>query len=182
MAHEKEKLAEARHFYTQMLKEVGDREKFTYNLSAFLSSARSVLQYALEEAKTKKGGQQWYDNHVTASPVLSFFRDKRDFNIHIGPITPTQYSELIVHCTVHAIVSTSLAHLHGNGKILYQSPPEIPEPRAEATKVESPGGGETYYRFVDWQGSEDVMTLCEEYFDESQRIVEDGIQNGFLTQ
>jgi hypothetical protein len=78
MAHEKRKLAEARYFYSLMRQEVNDREKFTFNLSAFLSAARSVLLYALETPKNKNGGQQWYDNHIAASSVLSFFRDKRD--------------------------------------------------------------------------------------------------------
>lgn len=55
--NERSKLAEARYFYSRMRKEVDDREAFTCNLSAFLAAARSVLQYALKEAKTKTGGQ-----------------------------------------------------------------------------------------------------------------------------
>lgn len=48
---EQEKLKEAKYFYSRMKEERGqeDRESFKYNLSAFLSVARSVLQYALKE-------------------------------------------------------------------------------------------------------------------------------------
>ena len=54
--YEQEKLGEANYFYSRMLSEAVDRDAFIFNLSAFLSSARSVLQYAFKEAQTKSGG------------------------------------------------------------------------------------------------------------------------------
>ena len=45
------KLKEAQYFNSEMVKKQLNRDSFNYNLSAFLSSARSILQYALEEAK-----------------------------------------------------------------------------------------------------------------------------------
>lgn len=61
--NEKDKLEEARWFYAEMVKRQENRKIFKYNLSAFLSSARSVMQYSLKEAKTKNGG-----NKRTAEP------------------------------------------------------------------------------------------------------------------
>jgi hypothetical protein len=180
MAHEKKKLAEAKYFYSQMHQEINDREKFTFNLSAFLSAARSVLLYVLEEAKTKKGGQQWYDNHITASPVLSFFRNKRDLNIHYEPITPIQHTDIITHNTVHLSGSVLVVLDRGDSK-LYQSSPEVPKSQSEARETEPQSLGKTYYRFSDWQGKEDILTLSEKYLNDLQRIIEDGVQNGFLT-
>jgi len=89
--YEKTKLGEAKYFYSQMSANFNDSEKFTYDLSAFLSSARSVLQYALEEAKSKNGGQVWYDRRVSASNILSFFKDKRNLNIHYEPVHPIRH-------------------------------------------------------------------------------------------
>jgi hypothetical protein len=180
MAHEKRKLAEARYFYSLMGQELNNREKFTFNLSAFLSAARSVLQYALEGAKTKKGGQQWYDNHITTSSVLSFFKDKRDLNIHFEPITPIQHTDLVAHNNV-ILTEAVLVVVDGSNKTLYPSSPGVPKPQSEARETEPPTVGKTYYRFSDWQGREDIFTLSEKYLDELQRVIEDGIRNGFLT-
>ncbi len=180
MVHKKKKLAEARYFFSLMRQELNDREKFTFNLSAFLSAARSVLQYALEEAKNKKGGQQWYDNHITGNSVLSFFKDKRDVNIHFEPITPMQYTDLVAHNTVH-LQESVLVVIDGSNKILSSSVSEVPKPQPEARETEPPAVGKTYYRFSDWQGKEDIFVLSEKYLDELQRVIEDGVRNGFLT-
>ncbi len=67
--YERDKIIEAEYFYTRMKQEQKDRDAFRYNLSAFLSAARSVLQYALKEAETRTGGQQWYDNQVSSYPA-----------------------------------------------------------------------------------------------------------------
>jgi hypothetical protein len=63
--NESGKIREAEYFLAQMDRERENAEHFGYNLSALLSSARSVLQYALEEANLKPGGQAWYDLKMT---------------------------------------------------------------------------------------------------------------------
>ncbi len=83
--HERKKFREAEYFYSKMIEGQGHRENFTYNLSAFLSSARSVLQYALNEVKAKTGGKKWYDDRISASAVMKFFKDKRDINSTPNP-------------------------------------------------------------------------------------------------
>lgn len=49
--HELEKLKEAGYFARRMEASINDPKAFQYELSAFLSAARSVLQYAFEETK-----------------------------------------------------------------------------------------------------------------------------------
>jgi len=44
-------------FYSRMLAEIDNPDQFRFNLSALLTASRTVLQYALEEAKTKPKGQ-----------------------------------------------------------------------------------------------------------------------------
>jgi hypothetical protein len=80
--HEQAKIEEARYFSEQLSALVNERDKFKFSLSAFLSAARSALQYACKEAKDKAGGQAWYDGQVTAKPVVKFFKDKRNVSIH----------------------------------------------------------------------------------------------------
>lgn len=179
MAHEKEKLAEAYYFYSRMSVELHDRFPFVCNLSAFLSAARSVLQFACKEAKPKPGGQQWYDNLMNRSSILSFFRDKRDINIHEQPVKPLLHAEEILTSTVHFSGSVSVTHPDVNENVSYQSRPAISESKPK--KSESPALGTIRYRFADWKGVEDLMILCELYLQELQQVIEDGVKNGFLT-
>jgi hypothetical protein len=73
--NEGQKIQEALYFYAQMLSNYEDRQNLVFNLSAFLSASRSAMQYALEEAKTKRGGQKWYDAHMVQSTVSAIFFD-----------------------------------------------------------------------------------------------------------
>ena len=63
--YEHEKLKEARYFVQRMETSVDDSELFQYDLSAFLSAARSVLRYALEEATKKPNERQWENQPVS---------------------------------------------------------------------------------------------------------------------
>ncbi len=179
--YEKTKLGEAKYFYSQMSANFNDREKFTYNLSAFLSSARSVLQYALEEAKSKNGGQVWYDRRVSASNILSFFKDKRDLNIHYEPVHPIQNVSASITEKIGISDSISVVLRDANGNIISQSSTEAPQHKAKSQTTEEPSGFTVRYLFSDWTGSEDIMTLCQKYIDELENFVKDGVEQGFLT-
>jgi hypothetical protein len=82
------KYNEALHFYEQMKLNKMNPSVFEYNLSAFLTSARTVFQYAREESQAINGGQKWYDQIVSFSPIIRFLKDKRDNNIHTEPVDP----------------------------------------------------------------------------------------------
>jgi len=86
--HEQDKLDEAQHFL-QRMGQSPEPKTFRYELSAFLSAARSALQYALEEARNKPGGQAWYEAQVSGNAVVRFFKDKRNISIHRQPVVPT---------------------------------------------------------------------------------------------
>ena len=86
--HESEKLEEARHFLARMRRATGPKA-FQYELSAFLSAARSALQYALNEALSKTGGRNWYDAAASSAPLVKFFKRERDLSIHEKPVIPS---------------------------------------------------------------------------------------------
>ncbi len=78
-----EKLDEARYFRAHMDKYVNDPVCFKYELSAFLTAARTVMQYLLEECKEAcrypglKGccGKEhcsWYDRQININKTLGF--------------------------------------------------------------------------------------------------------------
>jgi hypothetical protein len=69
--NERYKIGEARFFLARMEESVHDGEAFRYYLSAFLSAARSVTQYAREESRSKSR-QKWYDHTIAGYHVLSY--------------------------------------------------------------------------------------------------------------
>ena len=176
--YEESKLREARYFYSRMLSETDNRDNLLFDLSAFLSAARSVLQYALREAQTKPGGQQWYDNHVTSSKVLAFFKDKRDINVHTQPIQVSQHTSIQLTEVVPFSDSILIKKFDQNGQLIgeYSSEPELPTQPAEI-----PPKITNRFTFPDWPGNEDVLQLCHLYLNELQRVVIDGQSKGFLT-
>lgn len=179
--YELSKLAEAQYFYNRMLTEFENRENFTHNLSAFLSAARSVLQYALDEAATKTGGQAWYDKFINNSPILSFFRDKRDINIHIKPIEIVQHASVDIKATVHISSSLHVKHYDADGNLLSESHSETPKRTNDEPKRKQATKATIEYRFGDWSGSDDVISLSQMYINALQLIINDGVKKGFIT-
>lgn len=170
--HEKSKLSEAHYFYSRMGQEIDSHEEFIFNLSAFLSAARSVLQYVFEEAKNKSGGQMWYDNQISNSRILAFFKDKRDINIHQNPILPDRQTNIEV--TLHLSTSVSFTVIDENGSIVSQSPEETKQTVPENTS-------KIYYSYTfgDWRGSEDILALSKKYLVALENIVNEGITKKF---
>ncbi|MEK6280353.1 MAG: hypothetical protein AABN95_08375 [Acidobacteriota bacterium] len=176
--YEEEKIAEAEYFYSRMKQEQNDRTGFRYNLSAFLSAARSVLQYALEEARTKPGGKQWYDSQVSNHATIRFFKDKRDINIHVSPVNLRQQVDVNVVETVRGVASISYVVFDRDGKVKGQGSDAAPEPSKE---LKGSVSVTNYFFFDDWAGIEDVVTICGNYLDTIKNLAEDGKRKGFLS-
>jgi hypothetical protein len=177
--NEIEKLREAKYFFSKMIKERENWDVFRFSLSAFLSSARSVIQYALAEAEGKTGGQKWYDDWMTCSTILSFFKDKRDFNIHVSPVALRKHIKVEITDVLRLSDSVDIEVRGKNGELIEsrhieekQQSEKLPEPSAIS---------ETRYEFKDWSGTEDVITLCERYIQELEKLVEDGIKRGYIS-
>ena len=177
--YERKKFKEVEHFYSKMIEEQEHRENFEYNLSAFLSSTRSILLYALREAETKPGGKQWYDNRISSSPVLKFFKDKRDINIHKEPIQPLVHFKIGPTGTIRPSGSISITAQDKDGNIKQQYSSDKPDPIQKESKA--PEFKEIKYRFNDWGGSEDVLTLCRMYVQELENVIKDGVNKGSIT-
>ncbi len=183
--NKKAKIKEAEDFLARMKEEQDNREHFVHNLSAFLSSARSVLQYALNEVNPKEnpsarpGAKTWYDDLMSSSPILKFFKCKRDFNIHVGPVRPSAHFQVKLAEKAGISESFSIVHRDKDGKIISEYSSESPKPKPE--KPETSVEEEVRYKFTDWTGDEDVITLCERYVQELEKVVKDGVSKGFIT-
>ena len=157
-------------------------DEIRYVLSAFLSAARSALQYALEEAKTKPNGQAWYDNEVKADPLTKFLKDTRDVNIHDRPIPVTVSATM--RATVSASVSVSAVIISGKTGERTEVPASLPQSPPVAEQVGAADQRRATvdaYSLTGWAGNESVLPLCERYLAEIRRIVGNGRALGFLS-
>ena len=176
--HEQNKIKEAQYFYSLMNTEFDDREKFIYNLSAFITAARTVLQYVFKEAKEKPGGERWYKKLFSDSKVLGFFRDMRNINIHDEPIKPSQHITAVITGKVGISSLLSMIHFDSKGNILGQYSSDTKKPMPKENDI--PTEIKTRYKFSDWIGDEDVMSLSQTYLIELQSMVDNGKTRGFL--
>lgn len=181
--NEHRKIAEARHFLQRLSKNTSTPTEFRFEVSAFLSSSRSALQYALDEAKTVNGGQGWFDCHSKA-PAVRYLKEKRDINIHVEPVLLQlgfMFSESISLSCVS--VSGTLTDVNGNPSPSVTTHNNLATETAPHTHTPAPTPASTsiFYRFNDWSGPEDVYTLCERYVVQIEAIVAEGRAKGFLT-
>lgn len=175
--HETEKLNEGKYFFDKMCDVTDDPSSFHYELSAFLSSARSILQYGNEEAKTRSDGQTWYDKRVSGNSILKFFKNKRDINIHIEPVKTIR--NILVSITEHVHISDSInievQRKDGLEKIDLKGPTPQPVVKHDDSTVSFK------YIFSDWGGVEDVIELCGKYIKELEKFIKNGQSKGFIT-
>jgi len=175
--YELEKIKEAEYFYCQMIKEKDNRDNLKFNLSAFLSSARSVLQYAYKEVKDKNGGPSWYNSQVSNNKALTFFKDKRDINIHTEPVSVKRDIAIHLSETIHIGDPVLMTVKDKEGNVKSQSRSYLqPFKSAVDNKMV-----EIKYIFEDWVGDEDMFFICQEYLKELKAVVEDGKNRGLLT-
>jgi hypothetical protein len=178
--HEEEKLDEAKHFLSNMANSLNDPKVFRFELSAFLSAARSVLQYSLEDAKTKTGGQAWYDAQVSAKPEIRFFKDKRDTSIHVQPVIPITNMNIEITDVIRISDSVSIKIVDKDGNVVHEST-VASSPSTPA--ITNPPASISYcYTFPDWTGTEDVLALSSKYLAALNVVVKDGYVKGFLTK
>jgi len=180
------KIGEAKYFLEKMEESIPDRRAFRYNLSAFLSAARSVLQYAMKES-WGKGRIDWYDDTVVEYEALKFFRDKRDVNIHGEPIKPSMDISITpapAICVVNVYSPVVFVSRDGRATPV-QSNEEQATPRKEEhrppTSPENSSQTMIRYRFDDWPGPDDVVGLSRRYVDELDQFVQKGIAEGVLS-
>lgn len=173
--NENKKYIEAEHFFEQMKTNKMNCDIFEHNLSAFLTSSRTVFQYILKEAEKKDGGKTWYTNKISSSYIIKFLRDKRNLNIHTEPVTPQAHHS--VESVVHIHTYGTATVYDKDDKVVSQSKFGVPPEQApkNETKVD------VVYKFKDWTGTEDVISLCTLYLREIESFIKEGINNNFIT-
>jgi hypothetical protein len=178
--HEDDKLKEATYFLGQIRSSVQNPEVFRFNLSAFLSAARSVGQYALKEAQTKPGGQAWYDGFVTQDKLIRFFATRRDANIHDQIVQLDGQVDVYVKDAGQLGERVAVEKFDREGNLIEVVGADRPgaDPDAEWTPDFA---FIPHYRFAEWEGSEEIPELCDRYLGSLRSLVADGRTRGVLS-
>lgn len=179
--NEDHKIEEAQYFLATLANPELELREFSFELSTFLTTARSALQYALEEARPKPGGQAWYDAQVGASPAVKYFKDKRDVSVHVTPVIPTRTIHLRIEERVVFGDSISIEVRRPDGTIVPDPPQETTKEHAPREITRTSSSSSVTYHFSDWPGVDDVVTLCSSYLRQVRNIVLDGRSRGFIS-
>ena len=87
--------------------------------------------------------------------------------------------------TATVSISGSLSYIvfDKDGNIKQQSNPDTPQekPSEKPKASENATRHEVKYKFDDWTGNEDVLTLCQMYIQELDGVIKDGVAKGFIT-
>jgi hypothetical protein len=173
------KLAESSYFFNCMYINEDKPGVFQFNYSAFLSAARSVLQYVYEEvdpgrnAHARRGANKWYQKAV-GSKAIKFGKDERDENIHRDPVSPdthvTVFPKEIVAGRENVLDFLSNKLVSGNS------------PKSDDERMGSPVYAKPSYKYTSsrWKGHETILEVCRMYLDELEALVKEGISKGYI--
>lgn len=170
------KLQEAGYFFEQMLlKSENSREEFGHCLKAFLSSARSVLQYGLTETK-KTAHNKNYIDLLAQYPIVQFFKNIRDEDVHEKPVTPKIHVSTLIIDIVQATGGIALSEEDEKR----WADPDYEPTQPETRLVETVESNRVDYYFNNWPGPETVIGLCSGYLEVIKRIVATAMSAGYI--
>jgi hypothetical protein len=96
------KLEESEYFFERMKDNLDSRKPFGFNLSAFLSAARSVTFIMRKEFSRTTWFKGWYDNKLRRMDSdFRFFNDMRVATIHRKPVIPAKRVSVTIKESIH---------------------------------------------------------------------------------
>jgi hypothetical protein len=149
---------------------------FKYNLSAFLSAARSVTLFLQKEYAATPGFEEWWaarQVELRADTRMSFFNEKRVETIHIRPLAPAAHVLVEVHEVIHMTDAILVQLMDKDGKV-------IEERRSESSPAPPPTPlGEPRPPRIEWRWHFDelpdieVVTASEEQLRKLRRVLDE---------
>ena len=180
--NEDHKIEEAQYFLSRLSNPNLEIREFSFELSAFLTAARSVLQYALEEARLKTGGQAWYENQVKTAEAVKFFKEKRDISVHAEPVIPQRTINIYVEESIGISDFYSIEIINPDGTVVPDAPQETTAQQSPPEITRTSSSTSVTYHFSDWPGQETVAELCAEYLQQVREITHNGRMLGFISK
>jgi len=161
----KRKLREAEYFLHKMKKSFKDDDKFYWNLSAFLSAARSITEYIEKQYAHYNGFPEWYCQkkiRMFTDPELKYLKKARDTDVH----TDTHGKPLETGAT-RKIQGSMDAILVEEGTPMAE---QVKEAEPKPPTQSSP---KTVRRFFSKFGGVDVVPFCESQLGKLTKLVEE---------
>lgn len=198
--NEEVKLKEAKYFLNRMKEVKANYEDFVFNLSAFISAARSIAQYMHNETSSS-GNLSWYESKMSSSDVLRFFKSTRDLNIHLIPCKLQKNVEIRVS-TLNLTASIASTSISSSGTVVFASSSSSSSASNENKEIPQAKAVDTYKFDPDWYDqitinehftqtdkelckricqSYDVITFCEAYINKLEIIMNEGISAGIIS-
>lgn len=169
MNKQSSKQNEAIFYYDKMIEAQNNEnyEYLKYYISAFVNAARTIQQFTYYDAK-QTGRVSEYEDLVRGNKVFEFFRDIRNDNIH----------EKLIE--TNRIGSSSMM-----GQFVVRRPETTDEQLAsykENLRQDDSTGitTEVQYFFEEWDGSEDVFTLANNYLSQLEDFISEAERRGII--
>ena len=172
MSNTREKLEEAKYFLEQMQIYVEDRKKLKFNLSAFLSAARSVTFIMQSDFKSSPGFSNWYKDkqkEMNKDEDFRFFNGLRVATIHQKSVEP--HKKTGIGITESVPISDSITI-----KVIDKEGNTPSEQTSEPKKTKSPKETEVTVKHL-WcfeeRPNEELLGLCSKYIQKIEKLVEE---------
>ncbi len=169
MTDTRNKLLEAKYFWKQLKNNQSNRDIFRYNLSAFLSAARSVTFIMQNEFNKVLGFKEWYASNQSAmekDTTMKILNKERRMTIHKKPVSPHAHVEVGIKEAITVSESISIVVTHADGTIeKRESEPESPHTpvKTEVTKK--------WKWYFDDLPDDDIITACKEHLTKLESLV-----------
>lgn len=155
------KLGEAGYFLSVLKETYEDDNTFAYNLSAFLSAARSITLYMQKQYKRRNGFTEWYrpkQTEMRTDPELAFLNNARAEDIH---------EETMRTGATREATATARAFITREGTRKNKQVEETkPKPPAQS-------GSKTVRRFFPRIENGGVIEFCERQLTKLTKLVEE---------
>lgn len=168
----REKLDEAAYFLKQLKKNQSDKQSVQCNLSAFLSSARSVTYVMQSEFSQIEGFKEWYVKErlkLKKSQQMILLNEKRVITIHKKPIKPKGNVSINIteSMNITSYVEIFAQNPDGTKKLVSSTKPkEKHKPMSTKTEIKYE------WHYDDYQ-QQDVITISEEQLSTLRALVDD---------
>lgn len=174
MTHTEIKLNEAKYFLEQMKQHIDSPEEFVYNLSAFLSAARSVTFIMQNEFSKIPEFREWYrrkQKKMENSELFRFFNGLRVAAIHRKVVIPNRNVKIEFTETITVGDSIVVEARDKDGNLLQRHESDF-QPESSVENEHEDVKTEVYWYF-DEKPESDAITLCTRYIEELELLVKE---------
>lgn len=166
-----DKLEEAQYFLTQMESDPLNYSKFKFNLSAFLSAARSITFVMQKEMSGNIPFNKWYlerQKEFKSDILLNYFNNLRTITIHEKVIRPRKEVHIKLQDKLTLSESVTIFVVHGDGSTDFK---QVGDSKTINNQDRSESETKHLWFFED-NDKEDIITMSKKYLVKLSDLVE----------